>query len=175
VLFASRDRVDDAVDRIRCLRTKRFKYIRNFFPEKPYDMNESYMVMVHPTLHALRKGHADGTLTSEQALWMAPNRPAEELYDVAADPDEFHNLAGDPGYGEELEAFRTQLSAWLDETNDRGRQGEDPALLKEIRQRFARQVQATLRKHGLSSTEELYDYWYRTLVESTESSTSREQ
>ncbi len=173
LLFASRDRVDDAVDRIRCLRTKRFKYIRNFFPEKPYDMNESYMVMVHPTLHALRKGHAEGTLTPEQALWMAPNRPAEELYNIATDPNEFHNLAEDPGYGEELKAFRTELNAWVDEANDRGRQGEDPALLKEIRQGFARQVEATLKKHGLSSTEELYDYWYRALVEPAKSNTSQ--
>jgi arylsulfatase A-like enzyme len=164
VLFASRDRIDDAVDRIRCLRTKRFKYIRNFFPDKPYDMNESYMVMVHPTLHALRKHHADGTLTPEQALWMAPSRPVEELYDVEADANEFHNLAGDPEHAEVLESFRKQLNNWVDETNDRGRQAEDPVFLGGIRQKFARQVAALLEKHGLDSTEELYDYWYRTLV-----------
>lgn len=164
LVFASRDRVDDAVDRIRCLRTKRFKYIRNFFPDRPYDMNESYMVMVHSTLHALRKGHAEGTLTQEQALWMAPNRPVEELYDLEIDPNEFHNLAGAPEHRKELESFRKQLNIWIDETNDRGRQAEDPVLLEGIRREFAGQVKAMLDKNGLDSTDQLYDYWYRMLV-----------
>lgn len=175
LLFASRDRIDDAVDRLRCLRTKRFKYIRNFFPEQPYDMNESYMVMMHPTLHALRKGRMEGTLTPEQTLWMAPNRPVEELYDIAADPREFRNLAGDPAYRRELASFRMRLNAWIDEANDRGRQGEDPALLEDIRQGYVRQVEAMLKKCGLNSTEQLYDYWYRTLVEPGDPGTSHEK
>ncbi len=35
-IFAMRDRRDETVDRIRCVRTEKYKYIRNFYPERPY-------------------------------------------------------------------------------------------------------------------------------------------
>jgi N-sulfoglucosamine sulfohydrolase len=164
-VFASRDRVDDAVDRIRCLRTRRFKYIRNFCPEKPYDMNETYMVMMHPTLAALRKCHTEDKLTDEQALWMAPRRPKEELYDLESDPREFRNLADDPRYHEQLLAFRRRLQQWIDQTGDRGREPEPEELLRQVRKRYVEQLTKTLQQRGLSTPDELYDYWYRTMVE----------
>jgi hypothetical protein len=45
-------------------------------------------------------------------------RPAEELYDLASDPDQIHNIATDPS----REKIKRQLSArvdqWMDETAD---------------------------------------------------------
>ncbi len=35
-IFAARDRCDETVDHIRALRTTRFKYIRNFLPDRPH-------------------------------------------------------------------------------------------------------------------------------------------
>ena len=35
-IVSARDRCDETVDRIRCVRTDRYKYIRNFYPERPY-------------------------------------------------------------------------------------------------------------------------------------------
>ncbi|MBD3321960.1 MAG: sulfatase-like hydrolase/transferase, partial [Chitinivibrionales bacterium] len=35
-VFAARDRRDEAYDRVRAVRDKRFKYIRNYHPEQPY-------------------------------------------------------------------------------------------------------------------------------------------
>jgi len=35
-VFATRDRHDEAYDMVRAVRDKRFKYIRNYYPGKPY-------------------------------------------------------------------------------------------------------------------------------------------
>ena len=58
--------------------------------------------------------------TAEQSRSISPTKPKEELYDVEADPDEVHNLAGDPRYLAKLEELRGALSRWMEETNDLG-------------------------------------------------------
>lgn len=45
-------------------------------------------------------------------------RPAEELFDLASDPDCVKNLADDPGHRAKLTALRTKLFAQLKEQND---------------------------------------------------------
>jgi hypothetical protein len=45
-------------------------------------------------------------------------RPAEELYDVDADPHGLHDLAGDPRYAGTLADLRRALSGWEQETGD---------------------------------------------------------
>jgi N-sulfoglucosamine sulfohydrolase len=162
-IFASRDRVDDAVDRIRCLRTKRYKYIRNYYPELPYDQDETYMVMMHPTLAALKKYNAAGKLTPAQSKWMARHRPKDELYDVQNDPHELHNLADNPQYRKLLQSFQEKLDHWIRETDDRGRKPEDEDFIAKVRKDFQLRLFKTLRQRGLTSPTELYDYWRRTL------------
>lgn len=46
-------------------------------------------------------------------------RPAEELYDLDADPDELVNLAGNPKYANVLADMRWALSEWGRGTDDR--------------------------------------------------------
>ncbi len=46
------------------------------------------------------------------------HRPAEELFDLDADPHELHNLAADPAHAKTLSALRQRLRAWQQETND---------------------------------------------------------
>ena len=162
-IFASRDRVDDAVDRIRCLRTKRYKYIRNYYPELPYDQDETYMVMMHPTLAALKKYNTVGKLTPAQSKWMARHRPKDELYDVQNDPHELHNLADNPQYRKLLHSFQEKLDHWIRETDDRGRKPEDEDFIAKVRKDYQLRLFKTLRQRGLTSPTELYDYWRRTL------------
>lgn len=45
-------------------------------------------------------------------------RPAEELYDVKADPEQINNLADDPAHAEARQRLREQLTTYLRETAD---------------------------------------------------------
>ncbi|MGQ9576046.1 MAG: sulfatase-like hydrolase/transferase [Thermoguttaceae bacterium] len=47
-------------------------------------------------------------------------RPAEELYDLRADPFEQRNLAGDPRHAETLARLRAELKAWMEAQGDEG-------------------------------------------------------
>jgi uncharacterized sulfatase len=44
--------------------------------------------------------------------------PAEELYDLAADPFELHNLAADPRHATRLAGLRAELDAWMKQQGD---------------------------------------------------------
>jgi len=131
VLFAARDRCDETVDRIRCVRDKRWKYIRNFMPERPYLQLNRYKERMYPMIPLMRQLHKEGKLTPAQELFMAERRPEEELYDLQADPWEIHNLADDPGCRDVLLAMRKRLEQWIIETDDQGRFPEKPAEVKD--------------------------------------------
>ena len=128
VIFAARDRCDETVDRIRCVRSKRFKYIRNFHPDRPYLQLNRYKEKQYPVLRLMRKLHLEQKLAPEQALFMAPRRPKEELYDLESDPHEINNLANDPDFQPRLTDMRTQLDAWIKASRDQGEIPEDPAI-----------------------------------------------
>lgn len=118
-VFAGVDRVDVSYDMVRAARDGRYKYIRNFYPGLPYAdfvpyRNNSVI------MQELLRLHAEGSLTETQALWMAPRRPVEELYDTQEDPHEVMNLAGDPDYTERLVRMREAVDGWMREIDDQG-------------------------------------------------------
>lgn len=119
-IIAARDRCDETVDRIRCVRDQRFKYIRNFYPDRPYTQPNVYKDVQYPPLRVMRDLHAQGKLTGAAALFMASKRPAEELYDLEADPHEINNLAAKPVHQQRLAAMRGILDRWIRETGDKG-------------------------------------------------------
>jgi uncharacterized sulfatase len=53
------------------------------------------------------------------------HRPAEELYDLQADPFEQRNLAGDPAYAGRLAGLRAELDAWMKSEGDQGMPTEE--------------------------------------------------
>ncbi|MDX2031165.1 MAG: sulfatase [Blastocatellia bacterium] len=107
----------DYEDRVRALRTERFKYIRNDYPDlagtPSADAGRS------PTMDAIRRLHKAGKLTAQQARIFLKPRPVEELYDITADPQELDNLATNPRYAKTLAELRERLNAWGRETNDK--------------------------------------------------------
>lgn len=119
-VFAARDRCDETVDRIRSVRGERFKYIRNYYPDRPYTQYNEYKWYNYPILPLMTEMHEAGELTPEQALFMAPTRPAEELYDLVADPHELNNLHESPDHQEILASYRRMMDVWVQETGDRG-------------------------------------------------------
>jgi uncharacterized sulfatase len=118
-VFACRDRMDETFDRIRAVRDKRFKYIRNFYPELPYAQYINYMDKM-PTLQVMRKWNDEGKLNDVQKLWFAPTKPKEELYDTQTDPHEIKNLADSPAHQDKLKELRAALDKWIVETKDLG-------------------------------------------------------
>jgi N-sulfoglucosamine sulfohydrolase len=127
--FAHRDRMDEAQDTMRSARDKRYRYIWNDFPGRPYAQYIDYLeeMPIMKELRRLNKDHYNAlsplygkALTPAQLLFLAPQKPAEELYDLTADPDEIHNLAVQPEHQQRLKKMREALQKWRKETGDLG-------------------------------------------------------
>ncbi len=118
-VYATRDRYDEAYDRIRAVRDKRFKYMRNYCPELPYLLWIPYRNR-HPIVQEMWRCYMAGELTQEQKLMFQQKRPVEELYDTQNDPHETRNLAYDPVYVAERTRLRKALDAWLEKVGDMG-------------------------------------------------------
>ena len=127
-IFAARDRCDETVDHLRAVRSEQFKYIRNYLPNRPHLQPNAYKDGKF-IVERLRELHAAGRLNELcERLLFAPTRPTEELYDLASDPHELSNLAGLAQYQQTLVDMRQRLSAWEEQTNDRGRVPESAAM-----------------------------------------------
>jgi arylsulfatase A-like enzyme len=108
-IFAHRDRCDETTDRIRCVRDKRYKYIRNFMPDRPYMQANKYKEQSYPAWNLMKELKAQGKLTAAQAAFTADRRPEEELYDIQSDPHELKNLAGAEAHRDVLTKMRGEL------------------------------------------------------------------
>jgi len=119
-VFAARDRCGEAADRIRSVRTDRYLYIKNFYPERPFLMPSEYKdnKLILQRLRELRAEGKVSKLTEE--LLFSPTRPPEELYLYGEDPWQIHNLASDPKHAAALSQHRARLDRWIEETGDRG-------------------------------------------------------
>jgi len=118
-IFAHRDRMDETYDIIRAVRERRYKYIRNFEPHKPYAQRIRYMERM-PILKEMRRLHAESKLKGPQTLWFRKTKPVEELYDITKDPHEINDLASSPEHKEALERMRKVLEKWMKDTKDLG-------------------------------------------------------
>ena len=123
-VFSARDRMDEAPDRIRSVRSKDFHYIRNFHPELPYAQRIDYMEEM-PTMKVWRKLNYEGKLNDAQKLFFQLTKPEEELYDVQNDPYEIHNLAGQAKYEPIRTELRAALEKWIATTHDLGAVSEE--------------------------------------------------
>ncbi len=132
-IVAARDRCDFTIDRIRAIRTKEFKYIRNFMTDRPL-MQSQYRDNA-PYYKEFMKIWRSGTPKFADE-WLSDKRPAEELYDIVNDPDEIHNLASEPAYEEQLKAMRDTLDSWIVRTDDKGQYPESEAELKILLDRW---------------------------------------
>lgn len=112
-IYSTRDRRDETVDRIRAVRSKEFRYIRNFYPDRPYTQFNAYKKFNYPVLTLLQVLYQKGKLTPVQKLFMANKRPKEELYNIEEDPFELNNLADNIEYESILSNMRLELDHWL--------------------------------------------------------------
>ena len=164
-IVAMRDRRDETVDRIRCIRTKDLKYIRNFYPEKPYTQFNDYKKSSYPVLTLMQVMDKQGKLTPEQSRFMKPTRPAEELYNLRNDPDELVNLADDPDYKEKRLELSSMMDRWLKEY-DRGTYPEDPNEIQYWQAYHQKRYAEKLKKRGLpedATDEQILQWWHKEL------------
>ncbi len=118
-VFGARDRMDIEYDMMRSARDERFLYIRNFTPELPYAGHITYRNQSAIMQDWLRL-KAEGALSGPPALWMRSHRPAEELYDVRADPYQVRDIAREPAHRATLEKMRKAVVEWMTRINDQG-------------------------------------------------------
>ena len=129
-VFGARDRCDETTFRFRTVRDVRYRYIRNFTPDRPFLQANAYKEKSYPVWNLLKELHAQGKLTPAQEFLCAPTMPEEELYDIENDPHEIQNLAASPEHQEVKNRLRGVLEKWIEETNDQGRTPEPPELQK---------------------------------------------
>lgn len=126
-IYASHDRMDNVPDKLRAVRDRRYKYIRNYEPETAFYRPLPFRDMF-PIMQALWKGSDVGGLNRVQSSYFSAPRATEELYDTTADPYEIRNLAGEPGYAANLEGLRDAMDKWLIRIGDRSVLSEEDMI-----------------------------------------------
>ena len=122
-VFGARDRCDETVFRLRTVRDARYRYIRNFTPDRPFLQANEYKEHSYPVWNLLKDLDAKGQLTPIQKVLTAATMPPEELYDLDTDPYEIHNIATseDQKHRATLQRLRGVLARWIETTDDQGR------------------------------------------------------
>jgi uncharacterized sulfatase len=112
---------------IRSVRDTQHKYIRNLNHEEiptnvaNYDLNGN----VRKTGDlASWKEAAKTDPAAQKRIDALINRPAEELYDIEADPGEIHNLADDEKYTGIKKRLSEELDRWMQQQGDTGMKAE---------------------------------------------------
>lgn len=136
-VYGGRDRGDETVDRARTVRSRRYRYIRNYNPGRPFFQTNRYKLANYPTIWVMHDLYRRGELTATQRFYMQPERPDEELYDVQADPYEIVNLVDSTAHRSVLHQMRRRLDRWIRQIDDQGRFPEDP----EVQSYYERQMQ----------------------------------
>lgn len=121
---SGRDRCDHTIDRVRTIRTDRYRYTKNYnldrvFLQPQYRDGRNF-------LDSLREAYASGTLSPKLVEIYFGERPAEELYDIVKDPAQVNNLAESAKHQEALISHRKILDDWVAK-GDLGA-GEEPNI-----------------------------------------------
>lgn len=119
---------------MRSVRTSDWKYIRNLHPE--YYFSTHVDIVQDPgagSYFGSWEARAKSDPAAAALVKRYHQRPAEELYDLRADPNELHNLAGDSRHAVQLSALRTEVDTWMREQGDSGRTFAEPRLLSDPR------------------------------------------
>lgn len=118
VAFSQRGRMDERVDLVRTVRSRRYRYIRNYYPHRPA-IQHSAFAWNAAGYRSWEREFLAGRLSNAHAQqWRS--RPAVELYDLDVDPHETVNLAGNESVRDVEEALRARLRQHMLEINDNG-------------------------------------------------------
>jgi uncharacterized sulfatase len=118
----------------------------------------------YPILALLHDMHNKGKLNATQELFMAAEKPAEELYDIQADPHEVNNLALSPRHVVIKKTLSNELDKWMTAVGDMGIRDEPIPLADQwygniLRPRY---IKVASRRPGInvdSSAGDYVAYW----------------
>jgi N-sulfoglucosamine sulfohydrolase len=99
---------------MRSIRTRQYSYFLNLEPSLAVPVASD--VQLSPSWKAITG--TPGARLGKRTLAAFTHRPSEELYDLAADPDEIANLAADPAHANVLVDLRKQVQDWRAATHD---------------------------------------------------------
>jgi N-sulfoglucosamine sulfohydrolase len=99
---------------MRMVRTRTHKLIVNLAHELPVP-SASDLYNSDTWQGILRR---NDSMVGKRPREMFEHRPREEFFDLAKDPDELKNVAGDAAYADVLKDLRTKLKAWQVATRD---------------------------------------------------------
>lgn len=109
---------------IRSVRDERYRYVLNLTPEVAFHSAASK----DPMFVSWERRAAAGDEHARRLVAAYRQRPAEELYDCAADPWNLVNLAGDESLAEVRAGLRARLEAWMAAQGDEGQATELAAI-----------------------------------------------
>jgi len=116
---------DGAMNRypMRCVRTEKHKYILNLYPANTYTTHIDKAPYSHDGGRRyydswVRKAETDPAAAAIVKRYHT--RPAEELYDVIADPYEMNNLAGRAALADVQAELKAKVLAWMKRMGDKG-------------------------------------------------------
>jgi len=116
--FGMRNRMDERYDMMRTVTDGRYRYIRNYAPHRIYAQHEAFEWQMD-SYRSWESEHLAGRLTPvQERFWQ--EKPAEELYDVHADPDQITNLIDVPEHRRRVAALRRALDEHLIAIHDNG-------------------------------------------------------
>ncbi|MFH1742427.1 MAG: sulfatase, partial [bacterium] len=98
----------------RGIRTRRYKYIHNLFPELTFPHASDLYASKTWQGILKRKDKRMGVRSVQDYLY----RPREEIYDLERDPNEVNNVAGDAEYAQVLADLRQKTLAFRERTSD---------------------------------------------------------
>ena len=99
---------------MRTIVTPKYKLIANLDNQKEYPHASD--LWGSPSWQHIRK--TGEKMMGQRSVASYLQRPKEELYDLASDPNELKNLASDPAHAKALGDLRQHLRAWQQETTD---------------------------------------------------------
>jgi arylsulfatase A-like enzyme len=116
-VYLFRGRMDERYDTVRAVRDRRYRYIRNYSPHRPWGQQYSYPFRVLPSMGSWYQADIDGKCNEVQARYWRP-KPSEEFYDIESDPYEVNNLIHDSRYADQIAQMRGVLRRDIVRTHD---------------------------------------------------------
>ena len=114
-IFAARDRLDNQEGKVRAIRDKRYKLIKNFSPgivgAQKLEFRENLQ-----SVKKMRNMLNKGTLTASQKIWFE-KIPEIQLYDLWRDPNEVQNLANKESMFSKKSELEDALDNWIKEND----------------------------------------------------------